>query len=362
MPAGYWDEVRCRMLAVTAVALAVAAPALAVNPQSAGLQVALRAQGLYMGPIDALAGPATVRAVKSFQRTQGLPVTGRADVRTRVALGPFGRPLFGSRTLRRGMFGWDVSVLQFLLVRQGLAAPVNGYFDPPTTRALRAYQRTLRLRADGVVGPATFTALGLQTRVPVAARPARPPRLYVVRAGDTLTSIARRHGTTLRTLVRMNRLDPARFLLIGARLRLPAAAARPATGADPTALEVRTALGRWAAHYGVDPHLARALAWMESGYQQRVVSSVGAEGVMQLLPMTWEYGEDVLVGHKVPHTVDGNVQIGVAYLHHLLSSFAGNEKLALAAWYQGERSVRAHGPYGETRTFVANVLALRARM
>ena len=38
------------------------------NPQTAGLQVALRAQGLYRGPIDAISGPGTVAAVRDFQR------------------------------------------------------------------------------------------------------------------------------------------------------------------------------------------------------------------------------------------------------------------------------------------------------
>jgi hypothetical protein len=36
--------------------------------------------------------------------------------------------------------------------------------------------------------------------------------------------------------------------------------------------------------------------------------------------------------------------------------------LALAAWYQGERSVRAQGPYKVSKVFVADVLALRQRM
>ena len=52
------------------------------NPQTAGLQVALRAQGLYRGPIDAISGPETVAAVRDFQRLQGLPATGLADART----------------------------------------------------------------------------------------------------------------------------------------------------------------------------------------------------------------------------------------------------------------------------------------
>src|ERR1700752_611222 len=111
------DPMRLRLLllgAIAAVAMAAAPAALAAgrNPQTAGLQVALRAQGLYRGPIDAISGPATVAAVRAFQRVQKLPVTGLADARTRKALGPLARPLFGGRTLHRGAFGWDVAVLQ----------------------------------------------------------------------------------------------------------------------------------------------------------------------------------------------------------------------------------------------------------
>src|SRR5262249_49940793 len=74
------DPMRMRVLlvgAVAAAALAVLPSALASgsrNPQTAGLQVALRAQGLYRGPIDAIAGPETVAAVRAFQRMEGLHV------------------------------------------------------------------------------------------------------------------------------------------------------------------------------------------------------------------------------------------------------------------------------------------------
>src|SRR5437764_1886278 len=144
---------------VVSAALAVAPVGLASgsrNPQTAGLQVALRAQGLYRGSIDAVSGPETVAAVRAFQRIQGLPVTGLADARTREALGPLGRPLFGARTLRRGAFGWDVAVLQFLLVRQGISVPVNAYFDEPTSHGVRVMQERLHLPRDGVVGPHTL--------------------------------------------------------------------------------------------------------------------------------------------------------------------------------------------------------------
>src|SRR6478735_4126946 len=150
--------------AALAAAWAAAAPAGAasLNPQHAGLQVALRAQGLYLGPIDAIIGPKTVAAVRAFQRTHGLKATGIADLSTRRELGPLGTPLFGSRTLAHGKFGWDVAVLQ--------------------------YQRAMHLAADGVAGPATFAALGLQTRVPVKQVTQQQTTLsrYVVKPGDSL--------------------------------------------------------------------------------------------------------------------------------------------------------------------------------
>ena len=114
----------------------------------------------------------------------------------------------------------------------------------------------------------------------------------------------------------------------------------------------------WAAHYGVDRHLARAIAWKESGYHTGVVSAVGAWGVMQVMPDTWRFVEG-LIGHEVPRTPDGNIRIGVAYIHHLLIEFGGNERLALAAYYQGPAGVRTFGLLPVSELYVANVLALR---
>jgi len=135
------------LLAVAALAAAPAAFASGRNAQTAGLQVALRAQGLYRGSIDAIAGPGTVAAVRTFQRSHGLRVTGLADARTRRALGPLGRPLFGARQLRRGAFGWDVAVLQVLLVLQGIAVPINpGLAQSHIAELLQA--EGIRIRGD----------------------------------------------------------------------------------------------------------------------------------------------------------------------------------------------------------------------
>src|ERR1700745_1883157 len=127
--------------AVCAALMGAGTAGAALNPQHAGLQVALRAQGLYLGPIDAIVGPHTVAAVRTFQRPHGLRATGLPASATRRELGPLGRPLFGSRSLGRGSFGWDVAVLQFLLNRHGIRVPVNAYMDKPTIAGLRRYQR-----------------------------------------------------------------------------------------------------------------------------------------------------------------------------------------------------------------------------
>jgi len=100
---------------------------------------------------------------------------------------------------------------------------------------------------------------------------------------------------------------------------------------------------------------------MESGYQTNLRSAAGARGVMQILPSTWAYVEAVLVGRTIRHTVSGNIRVGAAFMRQLLREFDGDMASALAAWYQGPRSVHRHGPFQVTRLFVADVLALRRR-
>jgi peptidoglycan hydrolase-like protein with peptidoglycan-binding domain len=275
------------------------------GPQQAGVQVALRALGFYLGPIDGVIGPQTATAVRLAQDQFGLPVTGTIDARTRRSLGPLGRPLLGDRTIQRGDFGLDVAAVQFLLSERGLyRGALDGYLGARTERAVRRFQRDHRLVADGVVGPRTERAL------------VRPHHAAVVANAES--------------------------------------AATPA--------EVRDRLDSWAIRLGVSTRLVRALAWMESGFQPRVVSSVGARGVLQTLPSTRRFVEDVLLGRRVPSTLDGDIEVGVLYLRHLLHRFGGDERLALAAWYEGEQAVRQIGLYAETKLFVSDVLSLQTRI
>jgi soluble lytic murein transglycosylase-like protein len=130
---------------------------------------------------------------------------------------------------------------------------------------------------------------------------------------------------------------------------------------SPPPRTVRQSIDHWATVYGIDVHLARAVAWQESGNDPRAVSSAGARGVMQVVPGTWRYTE-WLLGRHVDHTSDGNIRIGIAYLRHLLGEFHGNLRLALAAYHQGPAAVREDGIYPSSARYVANVLALQRRL
>ena len=126
---------------------------------------------------------------------------------------------------------------------------------------------------------------------------------------------------------------------------------------------VRGSIEYWSRHYGVSKHLVAAVAWMESGFNNEMVSPAGAVGVMQITPDTWDYVEQVLLlGQTVPHSSDGNVRIGAAYLHHLLHVYGGDQRRTLAAYYQGSRSLQLEGFLPGTDTYVDDILALERRL
>ena len=67
-------------------------------------------------------------------------------------------------TLRRGSQGDEVADLQTILnARYGADLEVDGNFGKATEAAVKAFQKANGLTADGVVGPKTWTALGIVT-------------------------------------------------------------------------------------------------------------------------------------------------------------------------------------------------------
>lgn len=93
-------------------------------------------------------------------RTWAIPMLG-----SKPAPSPWYRGALGSRVLRNGSQGSDVSALQAIMVRRySLYAKhlvIDGKFGPATEAVMRDFQLRAGLVADGVVGPATYRALGI---------------------------------------------------------------------------------------------------------------------------------------------------------------------------------------------------------
>lgn len=200
---------------------------------------------------------------------------------------------------------------------------------------------------------------------PAAARPRKVDVTYVVRPGDGVYRISTRFKADPRWIASRNHLPkswmvhPGQRLVVGFRWVRPAPAARPLPRV-PKAY-VRQLVVKEARAAGVDPALALALSYNESGWQQHVVSNVGAIGVMQVMPGTGAWVSRYLVGRPLDlRDVEDNVLAGVRYLA-MLKRIAGKTDIAVAAYYQGLTSVRKRGMYDDTKAYVANILALRRR-
>jgi soluble lytic murein transglycosylase-like protein len=210
------------------------------------------------------------------------------------------------------------------------------------------------------------------THIVAQAGAPRPMGGYVVRPGETLSGIATREGVTTNQLAWMNGLDPARPLLSGTALKLPGATSVASSSATPqhvapaapyatpghtTSAEISSI----AAQHGVPGSLASAVAWQESGFNNGMVSSANARGVMQVMPGTWQWVEQNISGPLDPSSPADNVKAGSLYLRQLLRDTGGNERMAVAAYYQGLGSVQSQGLLPETQRYVDNVMSLKGR-
>jgi len=70
-------------------------------------------------------------------------------------------PYWEPRMLCEGMLGADVSVLQALLQAHGYQVEITGIYDNRTKAMVMAFQGENGLATDGIAGPKTFRALGV---------------------------------------------------------------------------------------------------------------------------------------------------------------------------------------------------------
>ncbi len=109
-----------------------------------------------------------------------------------------------------------------------------------------------------------------------------------------------------------------------------------------------------AALYHLPAELIRAVMQVESNFDPRAISPVGAQGLMQLMPFTAErmMVTDIMDPRQ-------NIFGGARYLRILANMFNGDIHLTVAAYNAGEGAVIRYGgipPYEETRNYVVKVL------
>ncbi|GAA2790621.1 lytic transglycosylase [Kribbella solani] len=230
-----------------------------------------------------------------------------------------------------------------------------------------------------------------------AAKPARPAQpakrsqlgrvTYVVKAGNTISGIAKRFKCSQANLLAANGLKPSDHIYIGKPLQVPVKI-RPKARTDntfagrtyadhvvaqanrnrailkkrklPTRSHMRSLIVTTSKRYGVDPELALAVSWQESGWKQRVVSPANAVGAMQVIPSTGKFASQI-VGRDLDLLKPAdNVTAGVVLLSRLTG--AAELDIAVAGYYQGLGGVKKNGMYPDTKLYVQNVLRIKAQL
>lgn len=231
--------------------------------------------------------------------------------------------------------------------------------------------RPSRWRAE--VRTAAFAVLGLAVSLPVAAKPLK---LYLYRDNGMPVYTNRKPENVEFTVVYPGSGAPRPVLSLPPRSPAPATltAGKPeedreesligwaasCKGVTEDVLAKRAAkwqsmVNKHAKANGVPAGLVRAVMRVESCFDVRAVSRVGARGLMQLMPATAEE-----LGVRDSFDADQNIAGGARYLSQLLERFKNDVRLALAAYNAGPTAVDAHRgipPFPETRNYVERVVA-----
>lgn len=241
---------------------------------------------------------------------------------------------------------------------------------PAHPRPARQFRRLARCTAGLVLAVTTLTSVGGPAHADHERLPAGRTRVpYVVEPGDTVSGLAVEHHAWTAEIVAHNHLGSTGALQVGQRLEIPVVGRRSGGGSrttmwqhpDPEREKVRRVVAGAARSHGVDPQLALAVSWQESGWQMGVVSHARAIGAMQVLPSTGRWMEDYAGRPLDLRNLGDNARAGVLLLD-VLSRHTQRRTHKIGAYYQGLGAVRRHGLYDETRAYVANVEAIKQRL
>lgn len=241
-----------------------------------------------------------------------------------------------------------------------------------------------------VLGCLSFSAVAAQASTPWPGHPGRHLVWHKVVRGDTATGLAVRYHAWTRELLAINHLRATSILRVGERIRIPVVnsavrhhkahhkkhrrthhttghqhrthrAKHPWRHTSMSRDQVRRVITRRAHAADVPADLALAVAWVESGWQQRLISSAGAVGVMQLLPATGAW-MSYYAGHRLNvYGTYNNIRGGVLLLN-FLRAHTRKDRHAIGAYYQGLGAVQRRGLYKETRHYVDVVKAVRENL
>ena len=388
----------------TATRSAAAAPQVLASPVAAAARLGVQStRALPTGALSTRAVPAhaVVAAAGPTYTVKSGDTVGHISIRTGIKI----KDIVAANGLDSRGF---IRAGQVLVLPGGAAAPPAPASTPASTGhtvvagdtvghiAIRAgvsvasVLQANGLKATSIIRPGQVLDVpgAKSTGSTRSATPAQAPKSttsYTVKGGDTLSHIAVRSGTTVAALRSANpSLDSRGTIHVGQTIAVPAQSApMPNTFAGrtypnttvaaatvnrdtlaarsvPSRDQMRSIISDTARQLGVDPAVALAIAFQESGFNQRAVSPANAVGAMQVIPSSGRWAAD-LTGRPVdlldPHD---NARAGVAIIRALMRTSPTMDD-AIAGYYQGQTSVRRNGMFADTRRYVANVQTLTAR-
>lgn len=125
-------------------------------------------------------------------------------------------------------------------------------------------------------------------------------------------------------------------------------------------------------NHNIQPAWAFAITRRESSFMTDAHSSVGASGLMQIMPATAKQIAKKRVSKQKLYQPNDNIELGTKYLQQLLTRYNNNQILATAAYNAGPHRVKSWLkerptlpadiwietiPYKETREYVKSVMA-----
>ncbi len=144
------------------------------------------------------------------------------------------------------------------------------------------------MSANGLTNPDRIYAgqqLTIPSGAPTTPTPPSTPSSYTVRAGDTLTGIAQRFGTTIGALMSANGLTNPDRIYVGQQLTIPAGTQTPGTPTTGTLSnapnhqftlqQLWPSIERYGNQYGFDPKLLAGMVFQESSFKNFIVHHDG---------------------------------------------------------------------------------------